>query len=280
MRQQNTAESFRFVGVDLAWAVDRRHTGVAVMAGGARGVSLTDLSAELHSLEAVTQFIHAHLSKSMVVAVDASLIVNNDVGQRLCETEVGRAFGHFHASCHSTNRTRRYVDSGERLVRSLADQGFDHGLPLKMAKFRPGRWLIEVYPHPAMVRLFDLDRIIRYKKGTIDERRSGLRLLQSHMRRLGTSGCGLQPSECLDRLLGVDPADLKGQALKRYEDMLDAVFCAYLAWHFWRWGEEKNDVFGELGTGYIVVPKSRLLTSPLLAVARLPARRPVRLRPR
>jgi hypothetical protein len=28
-------------------------------------------------------------------------------------------------------------------VRSLADFGFDHGLPLKAAKFRPGRWHIE-----------------------------------------------------------------------------------------------------------------------------------------
>jgi predicted RNase H-like nuclease len=262
MTQQNTDESLRFVGVDLAWAVDRRHTGVAVMEGGARGVSLTDLSAELHSLEGVTQFIRAHLSKSMVVAVDASLIVNNDIGQRPCETEIGRIFGHCHASCHSTNRTQRYFDSGQRLVRSLTRHGFDHGLPLKTAKFRPGRWLIEVYPHPAMVRLFDLKRIIRYKKGTVGERRSGLRLLQTHIRRIGTSGCGLLPSECLDRLLCVDPADLKGHPLKRHEDLLDAVFCAYLAWHFWRWGEEGNEVFGEMGTGYIVVPKSRSVTPP------------------
>ena len=274
-------EPNRFVGVDLAWAIDRRHTGVAVMEGSAPGVTLTDLSSELHSLEAVIQFIRKRICKNMVAAVDASLIVNNDVGQRPCEREIGRTFGQFYASCHSTNRTQRYFDSGERLVRSLAEHGFDHGLPLKTAKFRPGRWLIEVYPHPAMVRLFDLDRIIRYKKGTLDERRNGLRLLQSHIRRLGTSDCNLQPSECLDRVSRVDPADLKGQTLKQHEDLLDAVFCAYLAWHFWRWGEERNEVFGELGTGYIVVPKSRLLTPPKLAVTGTGlARRPVRRRPR
>jgi predicted RNase H-like nuclease len=51
-------------------------------------------------------------------------------------------------------------------------------------------------------------------------------------------------------------SDFRGQALKRYEDTLDAVFCAYLAWYCWRWGEERNQQFGKLADGYIVVPKA------------------------
>jgi predicted RNase H-like nuclease len=31
---------------------------------------------------------------------------------------------------------------------------------------------------------------------------------------------------------------------------------AYLAWHCWRWGEERNEMFGTLADGYIVVPKA------------------------
>jgi len=38
--------------------------------------------------------------------------------------------------------------------------------------------------------------------------------------------------------------ELRGEKLKRYADTLDAMLWAYLAWHCWRWGEERNDLFG------------------------------------
>ncbi len=56
-------------------------------------------------------------------------------------------------------------------------------------------------------------------------------------------------------MLDREPAGLRGKTLKRYEDTLDAIFCAYLAWHCWRWGEERNEMFGTMAEGYIVVPK-------------------------
>ena len=56
----------------------------------------------------------------------------------------------------------------------------------------------------------------------------------------------------LDRNL---PA-LRGQRLKDHEDTLDALFCAYLAWHCWRWGAERSEMIGTLENGYIVVPKA------------------------
>jgi predicted RNase H-like nuclease len=245
-----------FVGIDLAWAVERRHTGIAVMEGNLRGARLCELASEIHSLEAVTQFVCKHLCGDMVVAVDASLIVSNHVGQRPCERAIGTRFGRFGASCHSTNRARPHFDSGERLVSCLAREGFDHGLPLRGAKGRPGRWLIEVYPHPAMVRLFALERVIHYKKGAIAERRAGLCRVQRSLGTLMSRDRGLESSSCLERLLRVRPEDLRGQALKCLEDRLDAVICAYLAWHFWRWGEERNEVFGDRQTGYIVVPSA------------------------
>jgi predicted RNase H-like nuclease len=245
-----------FLGIDLAWAVDRRHTGIAVMQGNLRGARLSGLSSDIHSLEGVTQFVCRHLCSDMVVAVDASLIVRNEAGQRPCERAIGARFGRFGAACHSTNRARPHFDSGERLVRSLAREGFEHGLPLRGAKRRPGRWLIEVYPHPAMVRLFALERVIHYKKGALAERRAGLRTVQSSLSLLMTRDRGLEPSRCLEELLRARPENLRGQALKCLEDWLDAVLCAYLAWHFWRWGEERNEVFGDRRTGYIVVPSA------------------------
>jgi predicted RNase H-like nuclease len=144
-----------------------------------------------------------------------------------------------------------------RLVGELAKLGFRHDFEVGQAKQQSGRWVFEVYPHPATVRLFSLDRIIKYKKGPPAQRRLGLRRLRDHLRQLANGSQGLSPSAVLEELLDRDLEGLRGAQLKHYEDFLDAVFCAYLAWHCWRWGAERNEMFGTLTDGYIVVPKAR-----------------------
>jgi predicted RNase H-like nuclease len=52
--------------------------------------------------------------------------------------------------------------------------------------------------------------------------------------------------------------ELKGKSLKQYEDILDAFLCAYLALFYWRWGEEKNEMIGDLKSGYIINPTEPL----------------------
>jgi predicted RNase H-like nuclease len=104
--------------------------------------------------------------------------------------------------------------------------------------------------------LFKLDRIIRYKKGRVAEKRQGLGILRRHLQGLAGGSRGLVESAELIEVLGRDPYALGGKSLKRYEDTLDAIFCAYLAWHCWRWAEERNEMFGTMEDGYIVVPKS------------------------
>jgi predicted RNase H-like nuclease len=64
----------------------------------------------------------------------------------------------------------------------------------------------------------------------------------------------LVASTRLDEVLERDPEALLGKALKRYGDTLDAIFCAYLAWYCWRWGEEHNEMFGTLEHGMTVRP--------------------------
>jgi len=242
----------RFIGVDLAWAVDSKHTGIAVLEGTDRSTQLIELSEGIHSLEGVVEFVTRNATSDTVVAIDASLIVNNDRGQRPCETAIARTFAKSHAGCHSTNRRRPHFDSGIRLVNGLGKHGFVHDFQIRRSKRRPGQWIFEVYPHPAMIRLFGLERIIQYKRRSVDARRRGLRTLQRKLDRLD----GLRKNRLLDGTLRIDLVALKGQALKRYEDSLDAIFCAYLAWYCWRWGENRTEVFGNMDTGYIVVPKA------------------------
>jgi predicted RNase H-like nuclease len=59
----------------------------------------------------------------------------------------------------------------------------------------------------------------------------------------------------LDDVLSRDLDSLGGTELKAHEDRLDALFCAYLAYYFWYWGLARNQVFGDLETGYIANPK-------------------------
>jgi len=240
-----------FLGLDLAWKVDGNHSAIAVLTGDEGGVQLRAVSDGLSSLIDVVKFIEAHSGPTTVLAVDASLIVKNEAGQRRCETLIGREFGRYHASCHTTNLKRPYARTGERLIAALKSHGFLHDFDLDRARHREGRWLFETYPHPSMVRLFGLKRIIAYKKGTVAEKRAGLGILQGHLKVLEN----LQEDENIEEFLDLDVATLKGHALKHYEDKLDALFCAYLAWHCWRWGQEKNEIYGSMEDGYIVVAR-------------------------
>lgn len=54
------------------------------------GVRLMDLSEDLFSLSAVIYFVLDHATKNSMVAIDASLIVKNDIGQRPCGPVIGR----------------------------------------------------------------------------------------------------------------------------------------------------------------------------------------------
>ena len=247
-----------FIGVDLAWNTDGNHTGVAVLQGSADGVELAAVSEGLTSRKDVVQFIAANLGRTSVVAIDASLVVPNGKGQRQCERRVSKKFGRYHASCHTTHRGRKYWDAGGRLLEELRQHDVRHDFDLARARQRSGGWAFEVYPHPAMLQLFGLDRIISYKKGPVADRRKGLRILQSHLYALVSRSPGLVENSMLRNLLDRDVTDVKGEALKRYEDTLDALFCAYLAWYCWRWGEEKNEIFGTLSEGYIVVPRGHI----------------------
>lgn len=245
-----------FIGIDMAWKIDGNHSGIAIMEGDSEQVRLTMLSADITSMTGVVDFVADHASSDAVVAIDASLVVKNETGQRPCETLIGKSFGRYDASCHTSNLGRPCATTGMRLVGALERLNFRHDFDIEKTKLRSGRWVFEVYPHPAMVRVFGLDKIIRYKKGRVSEKRAGLAVLRQHLLNLADGSKGLVASPKLLEVLERDTAALRGEALKRHEDTLDAIFCAYLAWHCWRWGAQRNEMFGTLADGYIVVPKA------------------------
>lgn len=243
-----------FIGIDLAWQSDKKHSGCAVLEGDQSAVTLREVSSGLSTLVDVEKFIDRNAGPDTVVAVDVPLVIKNRDGQRPCETVIGRRFGVAHASAHTSNLNRYPNPCSVKLARDLESRGFLH-CPQPHVRTLSGKWFFEVYPHPAHVILFRRTRIIKYKKGCVALRRAGLtEFRQSLLEHLSRAQPSLLINSELQCFLNHSLDEMRGAALKQYEDKLDAIFCAYLAAHFWAWSYERNEMIGTHETGYIINP--------------------------
>ena len=211
----------------------------------------------------MVEFVLAHADEDpAIVAIDAPLVVPNEAGRRPAEAEIGSVFARYHASAHSANRKLLAPNGtarGEELVGRLEVNGFVHRAEVEA--LTPARQVIEVYPHPAIVSIFDLDEIIKYKarkKRSHDLRLTELGRYQACLRSLESKEPALLDAR---ELLNLDPTSLIKARLKDYEDRLDGLMCAYIAHYLWRWGMARARVFGNLSEGYIVSPVPRTLWS-------------------
>ena len=246
----------RFIGVDLAWS-NRNPSGVAVVRGDQHGL-WSEWTESITGVEEIAVRLQP-LQGDWMMAIDAPLVVPNWDGTRPCDRELSRRYGRYHAGCHPANRRKLgAVAPAEQLVRRLAGTGVERLHQPSGRRRISGRWAFEVYPHPAMIELFRLDRIVKYKRGRVGERRAGLTRLSQLLRQcLPRLDPPLRSNAASEALFGTDPADLRGRALKRFEDCLDAVFCAYLAAHCWAWGSERNFAIGDGSHGSITLPSGR-----------------------
>ena len=239
-----------FIGVDLAWRGEKA-SAAAVLRGERHSARLIELR-PLTSFSTVVPFIERHARPPAVVAIDAPLIIRNQEGQRPCETRVSECYGDRHASCHTTN-LRLYPDAvSVRLASELWSLGFRHAPDV--ADPKNGLVMLEVYPHAALVELFQLPSILRNKKGTVAKRRCGLRELQQLLTQLSLFNPPLQCTVELSEFLTKDVDSLRGTGLKAYEDGLDAIVCAYIAYYYWFHFPAGARLFGDVDSGYIIVP--------------------------
>jgi len=234
-----------FLGVDLGWY--GKPSGLASIGISQGRLSLQNVTRMETSAEILAWILNQAGSGSAVIGIDAPLVIRNQGGIRDAERELNQEFRRFHAGCHAANLGRPFAGNVLSFSRRLAALGFAHGAA--MAARAQGRFQIEVHPHAAMVNLFDLTRIVKYKRGRRAARARELRRLRALM---------------LSRLRMMDPAlplRLPGVPnagnLKPVEDQIDAVLCAYIAAHWWFWAGARNRVYGGNATGYIVVPERK-----------------------
>jgi predicted RNase H-like nuclease len=237
----------KFLGVDLGWR--SQPSGLCCLEWQNDRLHLR----ELQRLDAIADVLtwvdhQVRADESAGIAVDAPTLIPNATGMRLPDRLTHKHFGRYHAGCYPANLGLPFAERTVAFGLSLEARGFAHAP--KLEPQQPHRYQIEVFPHPAIVHLFGLDRILKYKKGKLADRRAELLKLRQYIL---TVLPRLEPGlEIENAMLPAVP--FKGTELKALEDQLDSLICAYVAAHWWYWGLARNLVLGEYDTGYIVVP--------------------------
>ena len=237
-----------FVGLDLAWG-DNKPTGIAVLDTDGHLLRMSAHDTD----ESIAEALKEYVAGDCLVAIDAPLVVDNAAGNRPCEAALNRDFARFDAGAHPSNTGKpEFADTprGARLATLL-------GLDIDPAS-RSLRRAIEVYPHPATVALFRLGRTLKYKNKpgrTLELLRAELLRLTTLLEGLGDAAVALHLADHAQwRALceGIATAERKAD-LRRAEDQVDAVVCAYVALFAVR-RPDLTTTYGDLATGYIVTP--------------------------
>jgi predicted RNase H-like nuclease/ppGpp synthetase/RelA/SpoT-type nucleotidyltranferase len=237
-----------FVGVDLAWG-EQKPTGLAVLDSDGR---LRHLSAQTTD-DTIVAALQPYVEGRCLVAIDAPLVVANATGNRPCEAELNRDFARFDAGAHPSNTGKPEFAGTPRGARLAA------GLRLDIdPASRSRRRAIEVYPHPATVALFRLGRTLKYKNKSgrpFGQLQSELLTLMRHLEGLSKASppMSLDGDDQWRALVGAVEAAVRKSELRRAEDQVDAVVCAYVALFAER-HPDRTTTYGDLETGYIVTP--------------------------
>ena len=247
----------KFIGVDLGWSSGA--SGLCCLQWKNSQLEIQELTTVLE-IDRILAWIDRHTPKdtSALVAVDAPTIINNQTGMRLADKLTHKHFGKYHAGCYPANLGLKFAPRTTGFSQSLSDRNFVHAPAIESQKL--GRYQIEVFPHPATINLFGLDKILKYKKGRLADRTLELKKLREYITNVLPR---LEPPLSLASLDLIPEIAIKqtGKELKAIEDRLDSLLCAYVAAHWWYWGNSRNMVLGNLEQGFIIIPHLAIATN-------------------
>src|SRR6187200_2536952 len=208
-----------FVGLDLAWG-EKNQTGVAAIDADGRLLHVGAARDDAGIIDAIAPFT----AGECIVAIDAPLIVHNQTGHRPAETTFNRDFARFDAGARPAFAEKPELKN-PRAARLAAALDLDMD-PASGANRRA----IEVYPHPATVVLFGLDKTLKYKRGAFGDRQRDLLKLMTLIEGLDDATPRLRANRSVGwvELRKRVEAATKPVQLDRDEDPVDAVLCAYV----------------------------------------------------
>lgn len=235
------------VGIDLAWG-DRNPDGVTILRfedGLDHGMTAPPVTFISRGDDALfTTLASVESATRLFVAIDAPLICPNAEGSRPVDKECTRRFGRHHAGCHPANQ--RLCRRPLRIAAGLVGRGY----ALTTENSRGDRIASEVYPHPATIQLFGIEKTIKYKKGLVASRRAEFLRYQGCLR------------DCLGRELpewlewDAHRALLAAPWSKPIEDQTDSILCALIAYLHLRYEGRRTEAIGDDETGHILLPRS------------------------
>lgn len=161
-----------------------------------------------------------------LVAIDMPVTTEPIIGRRAADIAVSQAWGGRGAGTHSPNATR----PGK--ISDLLREEFEAlGYPLRTTETECGTTpaLLEVYPHTALITLMKLDYRLQYK---VSRARKYWRELSPSERRVNILAIWREVIAALE--LTISDIDIElpeiaisDNVLKRFEDAIDAVVCAW-----------------------------------------------------
>ena len=243
----------RFLGLDLAWS-EKNPSGLAALD---RDGNLIELSSDRRGDHEILTWVRAHLGDRGAIAIDMPTIVRNPSGSRPCERALRIDFQRYGAAPYPANTGLPPFEGGgraHRLLRELANDGVVHDC--RVLPSDPRTVAFEVFPHPAAIELFRLERIIAYKKK--ERGWDGVLAEWARYRALLGSLAEADPPLRIGAEFDL-PAAVDRHRYKRRDDELDAILCAYVAAFVWRHGtaSQRVRVYGDMTDGHIVVPLSK-----------------------
>lgn len=225
-------EAMVVLGLDAAWT-PHRASGIAIIAGepGAwrclSAVSSYEALFRESGRNELLPAVHA-LAGALpsLASVDMPLARLPVTSRRTCDNGISRAFGACGCGVHSPSPTRPGAVS-TNLMGAFHQAGYQlavHGAPLG------DRQVIEVYPHIAVMRLLDENYRVPYKIARARQywpQAAPQRRLANIRRNLARI-LGALEKRIRHIPLELPPANARPSELKRFEDALDGVVCAWI----------------------------------------------------
>lgn len=233
------------LGIDAAWTLGAP-SGVAIVSGNGgnwachgtafsyeRFIEMAKVRTPSSGKDLIASVLEAAArlagAEPDVVAVDMPISLTAISGRRAADTAISKEFGSRFCAAHSPS-TKRPGAVGTALSQGLALRGYTLATTRRP---RPeSRTLIEVYPHPALLSLLNVEIRFEYKVSKskrywpAKDREARIRCLvknfRSIERALSTKFEGIE-------ICVPEPDEVRNLSeLKKYEDALDALVCCWV----------------------------------------------------
>lgn len=234
-----------YCGIDLAWKAKKERTAITILdrKGGFQRSFLCTTDQEIED-------IVSSLGKEVHLGIDASLIVENMVGKRLCETALAK--DRIKAIPSNLTNFNKYYQGvrGMVLVKRLSRQGFQL---VDSYRLDLSKTIIEIFPHASWKRLF-LQFNPGFKKGCREAKRDNLlqafHLLNRIIPNYTLNYSLYTPHQIREIDFGT------GKDLIRAADLLDAAIAAYTTFLFRTSQGKACQAYGSMAEGgFVIVPR-------------------------